>query len=133
MTPNPPEQQPYQMFARMMERHFYKEDKMDVTQTLEAMDETKIERLRRMERFFTDLVHQATENRFNDYSGTATRRLNHRLIEVDASELPLLYAGAIRDLAEAEQAEASVTEVVPDYGYKENTEGSPMIDMKVKG
>ena len=73
-----------------------------VMDTNKLIDQSRIDQLRMRERFFTDLAHQVLEDRFKDYSGREPRRVKHRIVEVDYSLIPILYAGAIRDLAEAE-------------------------------
>ena len=93
-----PDDQPDLMYFRMMTQ----QTEGDMERTLEMIDESKIERLRTLERFFTDIAHQLLEKRFEDYAGKEPRRIKHRMVEVDYSLVPLLYAAAIRDLAEAE-------------------------------
>ena len=89
------------MYCRMMTQHG-EVGVYDMDDTNRLIDQARIERLRLLERFFTDLAHQVLEDRFKDYSGREPRRVKHRIVEVDYSLIPILYAAAIRDLAEAE-------------------------------
>ena len=94
-----------QMINGVIGSHYYKEATMNMDHTLRAMDESRLDQLRRLERLFTDLNHQRTEKRFEDYSGTATRRKGCGLYEINNDLIPLLHARSIVDVGKAESTQ----------------------------
>ena len=79
----------------------------DMERVISSMDDPPVDKARRRERFWADLVHQANENRFHDYGGPVARRRGSVLVEVQKSELPEFYALAAKDVADAMHKESS--------------------------